>query len=85
MLRFISRTLLRKLFYKPLSIDELRKSQNRSAKMMQKVPKAISVEGFSINELSAEWVTHKDHSLLARRRLCFWEIGDVPSTLWQYF
>ena len=60
MLRFISRTLLRKLFYKPLSIDELRESQNRSAKMMQKVPKAISVEGFSINELSAEWVTHKN-------------------------
>ncbi|MBT3322512.1 MAG: alpha/beta hydrolase [Anaerolineae bacterium] len=60
MLAFIFRTLLRKLFYKPLSIDELRESQNRSAKMMQKIPKKISVEGISINELRAEWVSDKN-------------------------
>ncbi|MCP4138893.1 MAG: alpha/beta hydrolase [Chloroflexi bacterium] len=60
MLRFIFRTLLRKLFYKPLSIDELRESQTRSAKLMQKTPKDISVEPFSINALRAEWLSHKN-------------------------
>ena len=59
MLRFIFRTLLRNLFYKPLNIDELRESQTRSAKMMQKFPKGISVEHFSIHELSLEWVSHE--------------------------
>ena len=59
MLRFIFKTLLRKFFYKPLSIDELRESQKRSSKMIQKTPKAISVESFSINELSVEWISHK--------------------------
>jgi epsilon-lactone hydrolase len=60
MLRFIFRTLLRRFFYKPLSIEALRESQARSAKMMQKLPKSISVERFSVNELSLEWIAHKN-------------------------
>ncbi len=59
MLRFIFKTLIRKMFYKPMSIAELRDEQAKSTKMMGKLPKDISLERTEINGIPAEWVTHE--------------------------
>ncbi len=56
LLHWIFKTLLRRLLYKPMSIDELRGLKSISGKL----PKDISVESFSINELALEWVHHKN-------------------------
>ena len=56
------RALLKRLFYKPLNIDELRESHVRAAKLIQKPPKSVSVEKARINEINMEWVSHKGAS-----------------------
>ncbi len=62
MMRFIFKTLLRKLFLKPLTIDELRQSQEASLKMMAKLPKSISLAKARVNEIDVEWLVHENAS-----------------------
>ena len=57
---FIFRKLIKRMFYKPMSITELRNEQAKSTKMMGKLPKDLSLERTEINSILAEWVTHKN-------------------------
>ena len=59
MIRFFFRKLLKRMFYKPLSIEELRHSQEASVKMLAKLPKSISLKKARINELDVEWLAHE--------------------------
>ena len=62
MLYWIFKTLLRKMFYKPMSIEELRRKQERPVQMMGKLPKEITLEKAGIPASVA-------HSLIEARRL----------------
>ena len=57
---FIFRKLIKRMFYKPMSITELRNEQAKSTKMMGKLPKSIALDPTEINGIPAEWVTHKN-------------------------
>lgn len=61
-LRWIFRTLLRRLFYKPMSIAELREGQERSVNMMGKLPAQYSLEQIEIEGIQTEWITHESAS-----------------------
>lgn len=50
---------LKRLFYKPMSIAELRDAQSRSAKLVAKLPKSIALEQTEIDGIPAEWIAHK--------------------------
>ena len=58
--RFIFRAILKTLFKKPMSIDEIRAMQTSSAKMMAKLPKGISLEKTRINEIDVKWLSHEN-------------------------
>ena len=62
MLHWIFKTLLRRLFYKPMSIEEMREKQAGSVKMLGKLPKSISLEKTYIDEIDVEWLVHESAS-----------------------
>jgi monoterpene epsilon-lactone hydrolase len=62
MLNWIFRRLMRKIFYKPMSIEDLRGLQERSTKMMGDLPKNISREVTEIKGIHAEWIAHENAS-----------------------
>ncbi len=62
MLHWIFKTLLRKMLYKPMSIEELRERQAKSAGLMAKLPTSISLEKSQINETDVGWLTHENAS-----------------------
>jgi monoterpene epsilon-lactone hydrolase len=62
MLHWIFKTLLRKTLYKPMSIEELREKQAKSAGLMTMLPKSISLEKGQINEINVDWLTHENAS-----------------------
>lgn len=57
---FIFRKLLKRMFYKPMSIDDIREGQMRSAKWMGKLPKSIALEQTEIERIPAQWITHEN-------------------------
>lgn len=80
---FIFRKLLKRMFYKPLSIEELRAGQEKSAKMLAKLPKSISLENAEIDGIHAEWLTHESAS--ADKVILFLHGGGyVSGTLGMY-
>jgi len=83
MLRFIFKTLLRKMFYRPLSIEELRQSQENSVKMLAKLSKSLSLEKARINEIDVEWLTH-EHAVDENVILFLHGGGYVSGTLDMY-
>ena len=58
--KIIFRKLIRRMFYKPLSIEELRQSQQASLKMLPKLPKSLSLEKARISEIDVEWLAHEN-------------------------
>ena len=58
--KFIFRKLIKRMFYKPMSIDELRAGQKKSAKRMAMLPKSIALESAEIDGIHAEWLTHEN-------------------------
>jgi len=81
--RFFFRKLLKRMFYKPISIEELRAGQEKSAKMMAKLPKNITLEHTEIDGIAAEWLSHE--KALAEKVILFLHGGGyVSGTLGMY-
>lgn len=61
-MNFIFKKLLKRMFYKPMSVEELREAQEKSVKLMAKLPKSISRAQTEINGIPAQWITHENAS-----------------------